>query len=113
MISKKIKLINCDRKILESIFQGNKDLSKYLNINVIDKWTEFGEQIFGLSLKKVIENPNSKKWYIYLPIETKSNTLIGSMVTKVNPMKMELLKLDTKLLKNSGIKGMQQKLLEF
>lgn len=61
MISKKIKLINCDRKILESIFLGNEDLSKYLNINVTDIWAEFGKQIFGLSLEKVFENPNSKK----------------------------------------------------
>ncbi len=85
MISKRIKLINCDRKILESITQGNDVLSEYLNVNVIGKWTEFGDQIFGLSLQQVIKNPDLKKWYAYLMIEIESNTLIGNCGYKGPP----------------------------
>ena len=85
MISKKIRLINCDRKILESIAQGNDTLSKYLNVKVIDKWTAFGNQIFEWALQQLLKNPDSKKWYTYLPIEIKSNTLIGTCGYKGPP----------------------------
>ena len=53
MTPERIKLINCDKKILESLAQGYEALSKCLNIRVMDKWTEFGDQIFALSLQEV------------------------------------------------------------
>lgn len=85
MISERIELINCNRKILEIISEGNDELSNYLNVNVIDKWTAFGDQIFGLTLQAVIKDPDSQKWFAYLPIETRSNTLIGTCGYKGPP----------------------------
>ena len=48
--SKRLKLINCDEKILKSIIKGNESLSKTLKINVPENWTESGEVIFPISL---------------------------------------------------------------
>ncbi len=83
----RIKLINCNKKILESILKGNKFLSQALNLNVPDAWSEFGEPVFKYSLEKIIEKPESQIWWTYLPILIETNILIGSCGYKGEPDK--------------------------
>jgi len=85
MNPKRIKLINCDKEILDSILKGNRYLSQSLKLNVPPKWTEFGDPIFKHALKKIEENPASQIWWTYLAIIIQSNTLIGSCGFKGEP----------------------------
>ena len=85
MSSNRIKLINCDEKILELILEGNEILSRELNLNIPNKWTEFGESVFKYSLDKIRDKPESKKWWAYLPVNIQTNTLIGSCGYKGEP----------------------------
>ncbi len=78
MISKRINLVNCTPTILNWILEGDFVLSQNLKINVPINWTEFGNDIFKFSLDSINQNPDSQIWYAYLPIETKSNTIIGT-----------------------------------
>ena len=73
-----IKLINCNITILEHVISGDKVLAKELNINIPNKWSEFGTGAFEYVLKKVSANPEDCKWWAYLPMLKHSNTLIGS-----------------------------------
>ena len=81
-----IELINCDQKILEAILDGDQSLSQLLNIHVPKKWSEFGMRVFKFSLERISEKPETKKWWTYLPVEKKSNTLIGSCGFKGPPL---------------------------
>lgn len=85
MTSNKIKLIRCDQHILETILKGDDFLAQLLNINVAENWSEFGAVIFKFILEKIKDDPTSKSWWTYLPIEIKTNTLIGSCGYKGPP----------------------------
>lgn len=85
MNTNRIKLINCDEKILELVLGGNEILSQGLNLNVPEKWTEFGDPIFKYSLERVREQPGSSVWWSYLPVIVNTNTLIGSCGYKGEP----------------------------
>lgn len=85
MIPERIHLINCNPTILNWILEGDLFLSRKLNINVPENWTEFGGDIFEFSLDAVNKNPKSQIWYAYLPIEIKSNTLLGTCGFKGEP----------------------------
>jgi len=102
--SKRIKLINCDERILKSIIKGNQSLSETLELNIPENWTEFGEVIFPISLREIIKKPNSKKWWTFLPILIETNTLIGSCGFKGEPVdgKVEIGYEVTELFRNNG-----------
>ncbi len=85
MLLGRIHLINCNSTILNWILEGDLVLSQNLKINVPESWTEFGRDIFKFSLDAIKNNPPSKIWYAYLPIETNSNTLIGTCGFKGEP----------------------------
>lgn len=85
MFPERIHLINCSPRILNWILEGDLVLSQNLKINVPESWTEFGRDIFKFSLDAINNNPPSKIWYAYLPIETNSNTLIGTCGFKGEP----------------------------
>lgn len=85
MLTHRIHLINCNPTILTWILEGDLVLSQNLNINVPDNWTEFGRDIFKFSLDAINNNPKSQIWFTYLPIEIKSNTLIGTCGFKGEP----------------------------
>lgn len=105
MTAGRIKLINCDQKILEAILDGDQRLSTLLNIHVPKKWSEFGMRVFKFSLERITENPETKKWWTYLPIEKKSNTLIGSCGFKGPPLNrtVEIGYEVTQLFRNKGL----------
>lgn len=101
---KRIKLINCDESILNSIINGNNALSSTLKINIPEKWTEFGQEIFESSLQEIIRNPESKIWWTYLPVDVETNTLIGSCGFKGEPIngKVEIGYEVAELFRNKG-----------
>ena len=101
---KRIKLINCDEEILISILKGNESLSENLKVNIPENWTESGEVIFPICLEEIIKNPESKKWWTYLPILIETNTLIGSCGFKGEPIdgKVEIGYEVTELYRNKG-----------
>jgi RimJ/RimL family protein N-acetyltransferase len=85
MQSNRIKLINCNEQILNNILSGDEAIAKALGLNVPKKWTEFGEVIFQFALDEIKVDPASKKWWAYLPVLIKTNTLIGSCGYKGKP----------------------------
>ncbi len=78
MKSNRLKLINCDRAILEKALEGDEVLATFLNINIPEKWSVFGSSIFEYVLKEIKENPDTQQWMTYFPILKDSNTLIGT-----------------------------------
>lgn len=82
---KRLKLINCDEKILQLILKGDSCLSEELNLSIPNKWAEYGKPIFTNSLAQIKKNPNSKKWLVYIPVLIESNTLVGSCGFKGAP----------------------------
>jgi len=89
----RIHLINCDSQILNQILEGNATLAKGLNINVPTNWSEYGTPIFKYSLEKIVLNPESKIWWTYLPVEIKTNTLIGSCGYKGPPNELGMVEI--------------------
>jgi ribosomal-protein-alanine N-acetyltransferase len=85
MNTSRVKLINCDQSIFEHILEGDEKLSDFLKINIAKKWSEFGASIFEYVLTKIKENPDSQKWWTYLPILIDTNMLIGSCGYKGEP----------------------------
>ena len=85
MEASRIRLLNCDERILNLILAGNKYLQSGLQVTVPNNWTEFGRPAFSYSLQKIRAKPESVAWWTYLPILTDSNTLIGSCGYKGPP----------------------------
>lgn len=81
----RLKLINCTPELLNWILKGNDVLSKNLKVNVPNNWTESGPEIFNYFLKVIIEDPKAQKYLNYLPIDNKTNMLIGSCGFKGTP----------------------------
>ena len=84
-MSARIKLINCDQRILEWIIEGDEILARELSINIPNGWNEFGEPIFKYSLEKIINNSSAQMWWTYLPIHIETNTLLGTCGYKGEP----------------------------
>jgi len=70
---------------LKWILEGDDVLAKNLGVKVPINWSEFSEDIFKFSLDAINQNPHSKVWYTYLPIDIKSNTIIGTCGFKGGP----------------------------
>jgi RimJ/RimL family protein N-acetyltransferase len=81
----RLKLINCSPAILKWILDGDDILSQNLEVIVPENWSEFGFDAFKYSLNVLSETPESQKWLIYLPIDMKSNTIIGTCGYKGEP----------------------------
>jgi [ribosomal protein S5]-alanine N-acetyltransferase len=71
-------LVNCDLNLLSHLFQGDVQLAAYLQINIPEKWTEFGEPAFRWAEQALEKNPEVAPWFGYLPVLKAENLLIGS-----------------------------------
>lgn len=80
-----IQLVNCNPTIICWILKSDDILANNLKVSVPNNWTEFGEDIFKFFLDTIREHPDSQKWLSYLPIDIKTNTLIGSCGFKGSP----------------------------
>jgi len=83
--SKNLNLVPCNQDILQAAIDGNEALSKILNCNISENWSEFGPDIFPFVLKMISENPKDQAWWTYFPIHRKDNQLIGSGGYKGSP----------------------------
>lgn len=64
--------------MLFAILKGDEYLSREFDLIVPSDWSENGKVVFELTLDRLRQNPEEAKWHIYLPIETSSNTLLGT-----------------------------------
>jgi len=85
MESNRLKLVLCTKEIIENILESDDKIANHLNINVSKNWSEFGSAIFQFVYSKVLVEPESVKWWTYLPIHIDSKTLIGSCGYKGPP----------------------------
>ena len=81
----RLRLICCDKKILDALFNGDKALADLLNIKVPPRWTLYGEPAFKFTYEKIIANIDNIEWWSYLPVFKKANTLVGSCGFKGEP----------------------------
>jgi RimJ/RimL family protein N-acetyltransferase len=80
-----LRLISCDRKVLQSAIDGNHQLSTSLGVKVADKWTEFGVAALQYSLDKISQSSTEMGWWTYVAIHKQDNTLVGSGGYKGSP----------------------------
>lgn len=85
LVSERIRLVNCDEPLLKSLLKGEDHLSRVLGITIPDQWSEFGTLVFKYVLHQIEKNPAEVKWYIYLPIDQATNTLLGTCGYKGQP----------------------------
>jgi [ribosomal protein S5]-alanine N-acetyltransferase len=71
-------LINCDKAILEKLFEGDAQLANLLGIQIPEKWTEHGEPAFRWTWDALGKHPGTEQWWTYLPILKAENMLVGS-----------------------------------
>ena len=83
--SPRLTFINCTSDILEQIFLGDVHLAAYLNINIPEHWTEFGEEPFRFVLDKLEHDPDTVNWWGWLPVLTAENMLVGNCGYKGPP----------------------------
>ena len=86
MTNNRIELINCNPEILNWIIEGDDVLAKNLKINVPKDWTEFGTDIFKISLDAIVKKPSSLVWWTYLAVEVEKKSLIGNCGFKGEPI---------------------------
>lgn len=100
-----IQLINCTPEILSYIISGDEVLARELNLTVPKDWSTFGLPAFRYTQSILNNNPASAPWWTYLPILTKSRTLIGSCGYKGAPDDMGVVEIGYevgKVFRNQG-----------
>lgn len=83
--SQHLRLISCNKEILEKAIQGNHELANILNIHVPDNWTEFGTAPLTYFLDKIALDEEIIGWASYFPVLKAENKLIGSCGYKGKP----------------------------
>jgi ribosomal-protein-alanine N-acetyltransferase len=83
--TQRLRLIKCNKDILEAIFEGDAALSALLNITVPEEWTAFGEGAFRYIYDKIVTQGQPTQWWSYLPVLAKTNMLAGSCGYKGAP----------------------------
>jgi RimJ/RimL family protein N-acetyltransferase len=106
MKTNRIKLINCDVKLLESVIKGQIFFKNKLQVNIADCWSEFGKDIFEFVLDKIKARPETNIWWTYFPILIETNTLIGSCGFKGAPDKNGLVELGYEIAPSYRNKGL-------
>ena len=81
----RLRLVCCNKEVLEHLFKGNKSLASFLQVNIPEKWTEFGEPAFKFTYEKIINGSGKIEWWSYLPVLKKTKTLLGSCGYKGDP----------------------------
>lgn len=86
IITPRLRLLSCSLPVTESVLESNDALAARCGITVPEKWSEFGHVAFKWTLERLQTNPEEQKWFSYLPVLIKANTLIGSCGYKGAPM---------------------------
>lgn len=83
--SPRLFLICCNKPMLEALFESETSLARYLNINIPEQWTEFGEPAFRWTYEKIKNEDSDIKWWCYLPVIKEQRMLAGSCGFKGSP----------------------------
>lgn len=81
----RLKLLNCDKTITETVLRGDSELSELLGIEIAPQWSAFGEPAFKFTLQMIEQNPDDAGWLTYLIILKEKNILIGGCGYKGAP----------------------------
>ena len=81
----RLKIIPCDKKILEAVLIGNEALSKLLSVEVPNGWTDNDRSPFEFAYQIIKAHHSEVGWWAYLPILKKENLLVGSGGYKGKP----------------------------
>lgn len=73
----RLTLICCDKQIMETLFEGDEQIAKLLQIHISGKWSEFGEAPLRWIYNKILEGV-APEWLMYLPILKQENGLVGN-----------------------------------
>lgn len=82
----RLTLVCCTIAIIEELFKGDQALASFLQINVEETWTEFGEPAFRWTYDKLSQPDADNSWWSYLPVLKNGNTLVGSCGYKGRPI---------------------------
>lgn len=83
--TKRLKIIQCDKEILEEAVKSNANIATKLNVKVAENWTEFGKEALEYVISKLEDNTSERGWWTYFPIHKSENKLIGSGGYKGKP----------------------------
>ena len=83
--TERLVLVCCDKEILEAYFDSEAKLAELLDINIPQKWTEFGEPAFRWTYDNITKGKAQLQWWSYLPVLKKENMLVGSCGYKGHP----------------------------
>ena len=81
----RLRLVPCDKKILEAILIGDEAVAKLLSVEVRSGWTDNDKSPFEFSYEKTKIHHTEVGWWMYLPILKKENLLLGSCGYKGKP----------------------------
>jgi ribosomal-protein-alanine N-acetyltransferase len=83
--TKNLRLIPCNREILNKAIEGNNELGSLLDLQIADNWTEFGVEPLKYALNLMLKDQEEIGWLTYFPIHKQDNKLIGSGGYKGKP----------------------------
>jgi RimJ/RimL family protein N-acetyltransferase len=83
----RLDMICCNIAILEAFFKGNAALGSFLQVNVPENWTEYGEAAFRHTHDRIVKGNAKIQWLTYLPVLRKTKTIIGCCGFKGAPKK--------------------------
>jgi [ribosomal protein S5]-alanine N-acetyltransferase len=89
----RMRLVVCTAPMLEALLRGHRSLGQFLGVEVPLLWSEYGDEIFEFTLKKVREKPMDAPWWSYLAVLKAENRLIGSCGYKGPPDKEGLVEI--------------------
>lgn len=72
----RLMLINSATDVLEKIIAGDHGI--FLEINIPEKWTEFGTAPFEYTLEQLQDKADDSVWWSWLPVFIQENMLIGN-----------------------------------
>jgi RimJ/RimL family protein N-acetyltransferase len=104
--TERLKLIACDKELLQVAIEGNDKLATYLGATVPANWTEFGERALEYALRKLEHDESEKNWWTYFPILKEENALIGTGGYKGKPTAEGIIEIGYEISKDYRNKGL-------
>ncbi|GAA4300419.1 GNAT family N-acetyltransferase [Compostibacter hankyongensis] len=84
IVTPRLFLYACELKHYEAVLQGGDALSRLLNTEVPEKWTETPELVL-VAFDKMKSDPSLLGWFFYFIVHQRDNRLIGTGGFKGKP----------------------------
>lgn len=105
MNSKRLRLINCSQELLHTILEGDKRLAHVLNVTVPPNWNSNSKTLFLDTLKKSNTTSIDLTWHIYLPIQKRTHTILGTCGFKGQPNKDGIVEIGYEIIQSHRNQG--------